>query len=86
MVAAVAQLAPPLIERSTRNPASLLDWSSQIPYTVLLDVGCTPRSEAATGGVVASTTWTDSELLDDPPSFVAYTAYQYVLSGVSPAS
>ena len=38
------------------------------------------------GGVVASTTWTYSELPDEPPSFVAYTAYQYVLSGVGPAS
>src|SRR2546425_9584647 len=76
LVAAVTQLAPPSVERSMRNPVSLLDWSSHKPYTLLLDVGCTPRPDGATGGVVASTTWAASELLDDPPSFLAYTTYQ----------
>ena len=86
VVAAVTQLAPPSIERSTRNPASLVDWSNHKPYTLLLDDGVTFMLDGATGGVVATTTWTALGLEEEPPSFVARTTYQYVLSGVTAAS
>src|SRR2546425_1284939 len=86
VVPAGVQVAPPSVERSTRNPSSLVELSVQVTPTDVLVHGTASVPEGAFGGMVTAMALALFDREENPPSLFARTLYQYFVLIVTSAS